>query len=517
MVDFFAGKSVLITGATGFVGKVLLEKLLRACPAIGTIYLLMRVGEKDGKAPADRLKALLTSRAFTFSSSSVPLPFEKVVAIAGDMTQPGLGLSPEDRKRLAADVQVVFHSAATVKFHGPLREFIVQNVLGTEAIMQLGEEMRRLEAIVYVSTAYANCNLIEVEERVYPLERPAQELVDEIMAEAEETDEKKKKPAPKVGDPELLGRPNSYTLSKAIAENLVLEKYAAHLPVTICRPSIVTHSYREPTEGWCDSMNGLAGTLLLGGLGIARTMKMDCHFKADIIPVDFVANSLIVTAWHTATTTFQPTAQTPSETTRQLVVHITSGVQNPVTWGQILDFSRLGALKAPSTRLVRPIARVNPVSARGGPLGKAGYHLTRLLSHHLFALLFDLVLLVTGHQRLMVKVTRKMHRAFDVLEHFTNHQWCFRYAAYGRIFGRLSGEEQALFQSNVGVIDWPAYCDALTLGSRRYLLNEDDSTIGEGLRRQRLLTAAYRALDGLIYLGGTALAVYLGGRLWQAW
>lgn len=146
------------------------------------------------------------------------------------------------------------------------------------------------QSIVYVSTAYANCNLLDIEEKVYPLSKPAQTLIDEILARDSDR-------TPAVGDPELMGRPNSYTMSKAIAENLVREKYAAHLPVVICRPSIVTHSFKEPTEGrgigmiclanifqifylftfhasgWCDSMNGLAGTLLLGGLGIARTME----------------------------------------------------------------------------------------------------------------------------------------------------------------------------------------------------------------------------------------------------
>lgn len=54
--------------------------------------------------------------------------------------------------------------------------------------------------------------------------------------------------APNLGDPELFGRPNSYTISKAIAECMVVEEFS-HLPVTICRPSIVTHAYKEPVNG----------------------------------------------------------------------------------------------------------------------------------------------------------------------------------------------------------------------------------------------------------------------------
>lgn len=94
---------------------------------------------------------------------------------------------------------------------------------------------------MYVSTAYANCNLLEVQEKVYPLGISAQNLITDIIkADSDET--------PYVGHPALMGRPNSYTMSKAIAELLVKEKYP-DLPVVICRPSIVTHSFKDPIDG----------------------------------------------------------------------------------------------------------------------------------------------------------------------------------------------------------------------------------------------------------------------------
>ena len=94
---------------------------------------------------------------------------------------------------------------------------------------------------MYVSTAYANCNLIEIQEKVYPLGASAQSLIDRILLDNSDD-------TPPVGHPSLLGRPNSYTLSKAIAESLIQEKYS-DLPITICRPSIVAHAYKDPIEG----------------------------------------------------------------------------------------------------------------------------------------------------------------------------------------------------------------------------------------------------------------------------
>lgn len=57
--DFYHGKTVFITGGTGFMGKVLLEKLLRACPGLARVYLLIR--PKKGQDARERLQQLLCS------------------------------------------------------------------------------------------------------------------------------------------------------------------------------------------------------------------------------------------------------------------------------------------------------------------------------------------------------------------------------------------------------------------------------------------------------------------------
>lgn len=54
--EFFRGRNVLVTGGTGFMGKVLIEKLLRSCPGIGKICLLIR--QKQGKDTNSRIKEI---------------------------------------------------------------------------------------------------------------------------------------------------------------------------------------------------------------------------------------------------------------------------------------------------------------------------------------------------------------------------------------------------------------------------------------------------------------------------
>ncbi|KAH9418028.1 hypothetical protein DERP_008284 [Dermatophagoides pteronyssinus] len=475
--NFYNGKSIFLTGGSGFIGKVLIEKLLYSCPEIERIYLLIRPS-RDGKSPQQRLEEeVIKSRVFTFRNKA--FDFSKLVAVNGDMTKPRLGLSDSDYQTLIENVSIVFHSAATVRFHGPLKKFVTQNIHGTESVMKLSRDMKKLQTVVYVSTAYANCNLIDVEEKVYPLADDIESLINKIINE--DSDE-----APSDGHPSLMGRPNSYTISKAIAECLVASKYS-DLPVVICRPSIVSHAYREPAEGWCDSLNGVAGALLLGGLGIARTMEMRCDYISDIIPVDFVANSLIVIGYHSSLY--------PEK--RPKVIHITSGHKNPISWAQILNYSRMAAVKTPSVKMVRPIAQ-NPISA-GSFVGRVNHRLTMFFSHILFAYIFDFILLICRQKRVMVDVTNKMHRALEVLKHFTNHQWFFRNDNYSKIFQSLPDDEKHCYQSNVEAIDWTCYCNALWMGSRRYLINEDDSTLKDGIRRHKILKLAYGLLDLFIY------------------
>ena len=57
IATFYAGRNIFITGGSGFLGKVLIEKLLRSCPGIGHIFILMR--PKKGLSIDDRLKKML--------------------------------------------------------------------------------------------------------------------------------------------------------------------------------------------------------------------------------------------------------------------------------------------------------------------------------------------------------------------------------------------------------------------------------------------------------------------------
>ena len=94
------------------MGKVLIHKLLTACPSFEKLYLLIRC--KKGVNPEGRLKNLFKVPIFETLKDS-PL-LSKVVAVPGDISLPKLGLSNTDISTLTEQVSVIFHSAATVRF-----------------------------------------------------------------------------------------------------------------------------------------------------------------------------------------------------------------------------------------------------------------------------------------------------------------------------------------------------------------------------------------------------------------
>ena len=118
----------MITGCTGFLGKVILEKLLRNCPDVSKIIVMVR--PKRRVDPMERvMKEILASPCFRklWDIHGGEIGFQKfatskIVAVQGDMIKDGLGLSREDRAMIASNVHIIINSAASVNFDDPLQD-----------------------------------------------------------------------------------------------------------------------------------------------------------------------------------------------------------------------------------------------------------------------------------------------------------------------------------------------------------------------------------------------------------
>jgi NAD(P)-dependent dehydrogenase (short-subunit alcohol dehydrogenase family) len=113
-----------VTGATGFIGRNLVERLLQR---EGTIYALVRAGSRG------RLEELRTSWGADGA---------RVVPVAGDLSQPALGVSEEDLVTLRGDVEHFFHLAAIYDMAATASSQEVANVEGTRHAVELAEAIK---------------------------------------------------------------------------------------------------------------------------------------------------------------------------------------------------------------------------------------------------------------------------------------------------------------------------------------------------------------------------------------
>lgn len=110
VAKFYAGRKVLVTGGTGYIGKCLVFKLLNDCQDIRKILLLLR--GKGNYTFEQRRKRYLTYDIFKHLRD--PKLLDKLEFVEGSLDQDGLGLGGEIRSVILEQVSVVFHSAASV-------------------------------------------------------------------------------------------------------------------------------------------------------------------------------------------------------------------------------------------------------------------------------------------------------------------------------------------------------------------------------------------------------------------
>jgi len=243
--------TVFLTGATGFLGMEVLARLLEA----GDRKVVALVRAADDAAAEDRLFGVLSTLWRD------PSPYQaNVRAVAGDVTSPGLGLRNGERTALAEEVGAVLHCAASISFDLPLDDARAINVEGTREVIGFARECKalgRLERFVHVSTAY-------------------------VSGKYEGT----------FREPQLdAGQPfrNTYEQTKWEAEHVVRE--ASDLSPAIARPSIVMG---ESDTGWTPAFNVLYWPLRAFSRGLFDEIPSLPSAHVDIVPVDYVADALVV-------------------------------------------------------------------------------------------------------------------------------------------------------------------------------------------------------------------------------
>ena len=231
-----SGARILLTGATGRLGRSLVEELV-----LGGSELALLVRARSPEAARDRVR-----EAF-----SETVPGRRLTAFCGDVTVPELGLGRRDRIRLLSSVDAVLHAAATTTFSLPLDTARGVNVAAAENVLALSVQAPRLQRVVHVSTAFV-----------------AGKRTGRILESDLEHD---------------CGFQNGYQQSKYEAE-LVVRRYRELLPVTVVRPSILLDG-NEPAASPCRSAFRFALELvkrgILPALPGSRSTPVDLVMETD--------------------------------------------------------------------------------------------------------------------------------------------------------------------------------------------------------------------------------------------
>lgn len=450
--DFYKGRNILVTGGTGFMGKVLIEKLLYSIPDIGNIYIVMR--PKRGKSINQRMEDIQRLKIFERLKHENPSALKKMIPMQGDVLFDNLGLSDVDIDCLSKNVSVVFHFAATLRLEAPIKDNVNMNTYGTQRVLNIARKLKNLSIFMHLSTAFCYPDYEVLDEKLYsPPVKP-----ENVLKLIEWLDDKQLT----LLTPSLLGpHPNCYTFSKRLAETIVGESFD-ELPVVIARPSIVTPALKEPVPGWVDNLNGPVGVMVGAGKGVIRTMLCDGSLTAQVISVDLAINAIIAIGMIEGSKNEKP-KMIP-------VYNVNIGHQKPTTWGDVLNIGKLYGRKRP---LAWPLWYPN-----GDITTNPVLHEVRRVFYHLVpAYVIDFILFLVGQKRILVRIQERISQGLQVLQYFTMRPWNFSCDNFESIKEKLNEEEQIVFNTDARQVDRDAYLGMCVEGGRIYCLKEDPNKI----------------------------------------
>jgi fatty acyl-CoA reductase len=466
--NWFTGQRLLLTGASGFVGKALLEKILWASPGVERVFVLLRA--RDSRGAAERLGEILAAPAFHRLRSRHGSAFtrfcrEKLVAVAGDVTQEKLGASACEYQHLAGSLTAIVHAAACVNFDARWDVGLEVNTLGPLRVLRLAQDAGNIP-FVHLSTCYVSGNRHgRVDEELAPLDpaflqweggsqaapnllawvarhldkcRAFSEAVDQGLYDVEmgppnvsispaaARRNRRKWLTRRLAEQgreqaQRLGWNDAYTLTKALGEHLLVEQRGA-VPLRLVRPSIIGSTFAEPSRGW------LVGIKICDPVILALAHGLGCFVGNPGLPLDMIPCDLVVNA------TLAVLATRPRRPGVE-IYQIATSEQNPLRQEVLAQVVReaFQRFSLPMDHLKAPVM----VSASE-------------FDEHCAQLCATLPLGQKGG------VDRYRYYA-HLYSFYTLNDFCYTGSNTRRLFESLSAKERRLYPFDVTAFDWRTY------------------------------------------------------------
>ncbi len=531
IVDALAGKTVFLTGVTGFLGQVVLERLLLDFPETPVTVL---VRSQPSASAHDRVVYLLRKPAFDVlrerhgsDAALAELLDRQVTVLEGDFTH--------GEPDIPAGIDVVIHSAATVSFDPPIDEGFQTNLLGARNLYR-GAIARNRPHLVHVSTAYVagvqkgvipegplehrvdyglEADLALQARRDVEAQSRKPEMLEHFMAKAAK-DHSRAGPSTVSQDAEerrkdwvtkrlveygrmrarTLGWPDVYTFTKALGERAVEDlAHAEGLPLSIVRPSIIESALEHPAPGWIDGFKMADPIIRAYGLGQIPEFPGIPEGIVDLIPVDYVVNVILAVA------ASPPPAGDPAH------YNVSSGDRNPLRFFELYEY-------------VRAYFEAHPLPERGRGEhkvpewkfpGTAAVETMLRRAEQLTDVAEKVVTHLPKSKRMRDAVARVdrdqarvefVKRYSDLYGMYTETEVVYTDDRVVRLWRSLSTDDQQRFPFDAGTIDWRHYlqdvhCPAVTQ-SLRELSTKDREKPRVTVRPHDELVLAVFDMEGTI-------------------
>ncbi|QHO29039.1 Alcohol-forming fatty acyl-CoA reductase [Arachis hypogaea] len=319
IIEFLEGKTIFVTGATGFLAKIFVEKILRVQPNVKKLYLLVRA--EDIESATQRMHdEIIGKDLFRLLKKNLGPKFnsflsEKLAAIPGDISQENLNLKNFiSKEEIYNQLDVIINVAGATKFDERYDVALGTNTLGVKHILDFAKRCIKLKVLVHLSTD------IDMERKVI------EDSLNQLQ-EKEATKEEIKVAMKDLGIKRAnkYGWPNTYVFTKAMGE-MLLWHMKGDMPLSIIRPTMITSTYKEPFPGWIEGARTIDGITVAYGKGKLRFFLASPEGVIDMIPADLVVNAMIVVLVAHAN---QP---------KHIIYHVGSSISNPIKYRSLPDY-----------------------------------------------------------------------------------------------------------------------------------------------------------------------------------